>query len=67
MEEVTTSKYNLDQFEINKNEQNTFSMLIFNQKNWSIALILKVTLTHLLSCYKELSVMRWHERCHLVT
>jgi len=29
MEEVTTSKFNLDQFEFNMNEQNAFSMLIF--------------------------------------
>jgi hypothetical protein len=29
MEEVTTSKFNLDPFEFNMNEQNTFSMLIF--------------------------------------
>jgi hypothetical protein len=29
MEEVTTSKFNLDQLESNMNEQNTFSMLIF--------------------------------------
>jgi len=64
MEEVTKSRSNLDRFEININEQNTFSVLIFKQKNLSIALILNVTLTHLLNCYKELGVMRWHERCH---
>jgi len=65
MEEVTTSRSNLDQLEININEQNIFSVLIFKQKNLSIALILNVTLTQLLNCYIELGVMRWHERCHL--
>jgi hypothetical protein len=30
MEEVTINKFNLDQYEFNMNEQNTFSMLIFS-------------------------------------